>query len=1254
VCHPTQQWETKAPTSSSDRECTDHKFCTPTEWETTAAGPHNDRVCKAHTTCTESFSGGHAFNYLGQWISTRAGTHHDRVCTPLSPCTATQWESTAANKFEDRVCTEHTTCSSTEYETEMAENYKDRVCASHTICAADKWETKAAGTHHDRECQQPTQCTHYDADGKMISTKWETKAATLTSDRSCEEHTVCGHSIEWETKAAGTHHDRECTAHTECVTGEWQTKAAGTHHDRECTVHTTCTSTEWETKAGGNFDDRECAKRGGWFERAEKSRAERVAKVAAYSATHLERSTKQAAKFKLQESIAHATVESAAKAVAEEQAKGKPYEAQQKVLFTSNAEEHVAKAIVKRQATIMAQESWAKANAPTTAAPTAAAGRVAQCTSQVGARCDECAAGYYLVDNFCVQPVKVKVWCATGRIGHCGWTTAPTNCFLGEPDRIASCWTGGRVGYCYPGKDCGGAFTDSQMAEAIRFSKDPTHSIRIGSDCVMDAFVKTCSTDDCAIPAPIAPPIIGLNYTHVPPATLTKIASIQTGDHDLGYKQPDGSNVGSRMDWTQRCRAGAASSESTCPLPHTDATDHEGNKLSVKKRIFLIGQNGVMKNYQVSSVDYSKRGTYLIKFDATDPSGNHAEQVVFALVLDDTEAPTITQCRTGNVVVEATAHWDLCTSDTAVDGIDGDVSDTLTYTIQDLKTGLVMCRKAKGAIANGIFNTLSTGTFVVTVHAHDHAGMYGHLYSDNKVSVERTITVKDTTSPAVDIQGAMPAVSECTATYVDAGARCSDTLDDALSLTIPVAHTTDVNDLVPGDYAVAYDCRDSHNNAAKQLTRNVLVRDTTSPVVTFVGGATIEHHSASTSSLTDPGVLCDDTCDKRPGKLIKSEWFGPTFNDRVLGTYKRKYTCFDVSGNSASIIRDFVVVDTDAPILSILGADTLTLEANHISYADPGAVCNDYTHGALTPTMAGQGGNEVNMRVPGTYTIIWGCVDHSGNQAAKVSRTVIVRDTLCPTLTLLGLDLTHAEASQPYKDAGATAYDSLDGVITSSVTTDGDSVDVETTFIARRSCRQIKDDYPAAHTADYYITALAGAKFERISVWCDMAAVHAGSGKALGFTYFAVKDAAAAVVPYSSDQGECAKHGLKMASFATAAEKSATMAHFCPSATAPCNYSPPAGSKTNFYLCSTNDMTVEMPRGDHLPSHTIAHDKVSRAEKGRYVIDYHVKDKAGNAECAVLHRTVIVQDTLPPQIKLHYNQALIAFGAAATRRRLLA
>merc|ERR1712006_4734 len=45
------------------------------------------------------------------------------------------------------------------------------------------------------------------------------------------------------------------------------------------------------------------------------------------------------------------------------------------------------------------------------------------------------------------------------------------------------------------------------------------------------------------------------------------------------------------------------------------------------------------------------------------------------------------------------------------------------------------------------------------------------------------------------------------------------------------------------------------------------------------------------------------------------------------------------------------------------------------------------------------------------------------------------------------------------------------------------------------------------------------------------------------------------------------------------------------------------------------------------------HKDITHAEAGKYVVSYHVKDKAGNKECKSPLRTVVVKDTLPPVIQ---------------------
>ena len=61
--------------------------------------------------------------------------------------------------------------------------------------------------------------------------------------------------------------------------------------------------------------------------------------------------------------------------------------------------------------------------------------------------------------------------------------------------------------------------------------------------------------------------------------------------------------------------------------------------------------------------------------------------------------------------------------------------------------------------------------------------------------------------------------------------------------------------------------------------------------------------------------------------------------------------------------------------------------------------------------------------------------DSSGNPAVQVTRTVDVVDTGIPVITLLGSDPVTVEVGSPYVDAGATAWDALDGDLTASIVT---------------------------------------------------------------------------------------------------------------------------------------------------------------------------------------------------------------------------
>jgi len=178
----------------------------------------------------------------------------------------------------------------------------------------------------------------------------------------------------------------------------------------------------------------------------------------------------------------------------------------------------------------------------------------------------------------------------------------------------------------------------------------------------------------------------------------------------------------------------------------------------------------------------------------------------------------------------------------------------------------------------------------------------------------------------------------------------------------------------------------------------------------------------------------------------------------------------------------------------------------------------------------------------------------------------------------------------------------------------------------------------AATSGSYYITTYVSSTsaFERTLVHCDMHSENS-AGKAVGYTYYKCHGCNA-VVPYGSAAGDCSKFGLEMAQFTAADANTKAYAK----ATFGDDYFAADAAATNTeYLCSTNDQNVAITNDSNAHSHSITHDKISRAEAGKYVIYYHVSDSSNNPEEFSPSRTVIVRDTLPPVITLHLRQKLI-------------
>ena len=125
------------------------------------------------------------------------------------------------------------------------------------------------------------------------------------------------------------------------------------------------------------------------------------------------------------------------------------------------------------------------------------------------------------------------------------------------------------------------------------------------------------------------------------------------------------------------------------------------------------------------------------------------------------------------------------------------------------------------------------------------------------VEVTRTVNVVDTTVPVITLLGDATVTIEVGSTYTDAGATATDNYDGDITSSIVTVSTVDVTTV--GTYTVTYNVTDANGNVAVEVTRTVNVVDTTVPVITLLGDATVTIEVGST--YTDAGATATDNYD---------------------------------------------------------------------------------------------------------------------------------------------------------------------------------------------------------------------------------------------------------------------------------------------------------------------------------------------------------------------------------------------------------
>ena len=225
-----------------------------------------------------------------------------------------------------------------------------------------------------------------------------------------------------------------------------------------------------------------------------------------------------------------------------------------------------------------------------------------------------------------------------------------------------------------------------------------------------------------------------------------------------------------------------------------------------------------------------------------------------------------------------------------------------------------------------------------------------------------------------------------------------------------------------GIHTVTWTATDSQGHEGID-TQTVTIVDTTPPTITPPMNINAEATGANTS-VTLGTASARDLVDGNVSPVTANNT-GPF----TLGTHTITWSATDAAGNTGTATQTITLIDTTPP--TVTAPANIIIEATGTTTAVSlgTSTATDLVDGILTPT--------ANMSSPftvGVHTITWSVTDNAGN-TGSATQTVTVTDTTAPIISLLGNSVAILAIGDSYTDAGAMAFDIVDGDLTTSIVT---------------------------------------------------------------------------------------------------------------------------------------------------------------------------------------------------------------------------
>ncbi|EDQ87099.1 uncharacterized protein MONBRDRAFT_33512 [Monosiga brevicollis MX1] len=166
------------------------------------------------------------------------------------------------------------------------------------------------------------------------------------------------------------------------------------------------------------------------------------------------------------------------------------------------------------------------------------------------------------------------------------------------------------------------------------------------------------------------------------------------------------------------------------------------------------------------------------------------------------------------------------------------------------------------------------------------------------------------------------------------------------------------------------------------------------------------------------------------------------------GVYFLNFSTVDASNNAAWLVVTVKITDPIKPRLELLGDNPWVQEAAVTGIQDPGAAVKDSSESNLKDDWSSNF-TAINLLQPGNYSVTYKQTgsDRQGLSADPVTRLVMLRDTIAPTIKLApnvnrpdrqwrdtAQDIIFLQATFPFDEPGYSAFDAVNGWLNSTVT----------------------------------------------------------------------------------------------------------------------------------------------------------------------------------------------------------------------------